>query len=1110
MTPEQWEQLHLLVEEAMELSEGQRLDFARCACGDDDAMRDELLSLLAACLRSPERQEPPTEWLGVLAGPSLPRFARDEQVAERYRIIRLLGRGGMGEVYEAWDQELSIPVALKVLPLTSDTADARRRLQLEGMLARSVWHPNVCRMYDLGCHAIDGREAWFHSMELLSGRTLADLLREEPALPIERALRLAKQMAAGLGAAHRAGVIHRDLKPSNVLLVERSDGEHAVITDFGIALAHGRESLDRAEAPDLVFGTPPYMAPEQVLGDEVGPAADLYALGLVLFEMVTGALPWGSDPSIEAARHRATEAAPSPRALRPELDSRWEAALLRCLEREPDRRFSAAEEVIEALSDLAPRIHPQVLGRAGRIAGGLIAERDAFIGREVELADLERVLDGGARLVTLVGAAGMGKTRLALHYSWRSLDRWPGGVCFCDLSDARDDHRFARTIARVFATELGRGDPITQLSQLIAARGRCLIVLDNTEHVRAITAALARACLSRSSEARFLVTSLEHLGLETEEKVQRLDSLSPAAGVELFETRARWLRPDFECSGADAASVQELVRLVDGMPLAIELAAARIRVMSAAQIVQQMRKRFSLLTGGATARHETLLGTIAASWELLSEVQRTACAQCSVFQGGFTLEAAEAVLAFDEARRDAGVIDLLQSLVDRSLLRTSVTQPVTRGGPVVLRFGMLTSVQEYARLQLAQAHERAPDGASVETETAVLDRHSIWFARHGRAFGRALRAAGEAGGGRQALEPEFSNLVQACRRAVERADGPTAASLYRTLWMLFSEAGPFALAVDLGHTILRGTTLTAEEEAQVMMILANGERYAGRPSEATAHVEAALAHFGASGNRTAELKARDTLVRLLTLANRLTEARLHAEAALALSHELHDRRMEGFILSATGELNRLDGRLDDAKRCWTEALGVARELEDRRMQGIVLNNLGTAHHECGEVEAARRCFQAALDLHLAVGNRRSTGIALANLGLIHQVNGELDQAMRYYNDAVNIHRELGHRRFESAILADLGDLHRERGDLGAARRHLEAALAIRRELGDLAELTKLLCVREELELDQADESAARATFLEAESVREKAGVDPASETGRTLAELRARLDRLGS
>src|SRR5438105_3213358 len=217
-------------------------------------------------------------------GPHGHDFHPGERLAGRYRLKRWLGRGGMGEVFEADDEELTIPLALKTLaPALRDHPSAVLRLKREVLLARSVAHPHVCRVYDLGRHGGHADAVWFLTMELLRGETLQDRLSAGGRMTPGQVLPLAAQMAGALGAAHRAGTVHRDFKSANVMLVPDGSGERAVVTDFGLARPISQPLGDaHLTGSGMVVGTPDYLAPEQVKGDEPGPAADIYALGVVL------------------------------------------------------------------------------------------------------------------------------------------------------------------------------------------------------------------------------------------------------------------------------------------------------------------------------------------------------------------------------------------------------------------------------------------------------------------------------------------------------------------------------------------------------------------------------------------------------------------------------------------------------------------------------------------------------------------------------------------------------------------------------------------------------------------------------------------------------------
>ena len=294
-----------------------------------------------------------------------PRLAPGTRLADRYHVRRLLGRGGMGEVYEVQDELLNERIALKVLSedLAADDR-ANRRLKREVLLARRITHPNVCRLFDMGRHS----QLLFFTMELLKGVTLADELRNVGRLPRLEERRVVRHLCAGLGAAHRIGVIHRDFKSENVLLVFDETGtteaeptqteptiDRAVITDFGLARTVEPEQAADENSTTLrgaVLGTMTHAAPEQLAGGVVTTAADVYALGVVLYEMVTGgALPFADASPAEAVHLRLRGKVPSPRLRVHDLEPAWDAAILRCLERDPAGRFPSVKAVSDALLD---------------------------------------------------------------------------------------------------------------------------------------------------------------------------------------------------------------------------------------------------------------------------------------------------------------------------------------------------------------------------------------------------------------------------------------------------------------------------------------------------------------------------------------------------------------------------------------------------------------------------------------------------------------------------------------------------------------------------------------------------------------------------------------
>jgi serine/threonine protein kinase len=388
LTSERWERAKEIFEAALEQPPERRSAFVLEACQGDNQLRTEVENLLLGDARADLAFLNAPTMPGLLSGWPItqPIFRVHQVISRRFEILRFIGRGGMGEVYEAKDLDLGERVALKAIrPELSSDPVMLKRFRHELQLARRVTHPNVCRLYHLESFTLpsgdsrdDGTAIAFITMELLEGETLENRLRRCGRMRPEEAISLGRQMSAGLAAAHHVGVIHRDFKPGNVMLVpEKPSGAdarvlsdqttqsleqapieprppqlplRAVVTDFGLAKAleaaasihNGSSSLTAARR---IIGTPAYMAPEQLEAREVTPATDVYALGLVLYEMLTGQHPFPGNPY-----NRLRDAAPRRLVDVSGLQQNWEAAILRCLERNPAHRFASALEVESALS----------------------------------------------------------------------------------------------------------------------------------------------------------------------------------------------------------------------------------------------------------------------------------------------------------------------------------------------------------------------------------------------------------------------------------------------------------------------------------------------------------------------------------------------------------------------------------------------------------------------------------------------------------------------------------------------------------------------------------------------------------------------------------------
>jgi predicted ATPase len=980
---------------------------------------------------------------------------REGLVVDRYVVERRIGKGGTAEVWSARHRTLGTRRALKILFLAR--GDLQARLIEEGRAQARLANDHIVPVLDV--LDLDGAPALV--MPLIEGPSLARLLEEHrPSVPEVAAIMRA--LLDGVRTAHGAGFVHRDLKPANVLLDLTSGGVRPRIADFGIARSIDSDFTQAG----AVLGTPAYAAPEQLRNAATADArSDFWSLGVMLHELLVGTLPFRGDDLVALVQAMEAETFRAP------ADPGWAELVRDLLRARPEARLCDVEEIRNRIDAISPpsersplaagttfatvawRIRapePEgaapVEGTGGTTHPPLMAatnlprERNAFVGRGAEALALRAQL-GRSPLVTVTGPGGVGKTRLALHVARSLLDEF-SRVAFCDLTEARSIDGILQAVARGLDVPLG-ADPLTQLGHAIAGHGDLLIVLDNFEQVVEHAAATVGVWIDRASRAIFLVTSREPLRLRGE-SIFPLDVLSlpwdearitieGSEAVGLFVTRAQQSEPSFRLEDDNAATVARLVRRLDGLPLAIELAAARVRSSTPARLLERLSKRFDLLAGASrdvADRQRSLRATLDWSWEQLSPALQDALTQLSVFEGGWTLEAAELVVRLDDA---SSLEDVLAELIDRSLVRKSASS--TTGQP---RFGMLVSVQEYA------AEKRRRLEAPDETEV----RHGAWFARFGTR--EAIESLYVHGGVERglALDREHDNLIAACNRAVTRGDGGVAVALLEAAWAVLQDRGPFAVGVALAERVLGLSALCARQRASTQYILGLALYQAGRADTGRPHLDAALAVSREVGDRHRESAALDILGLLHHSQGRMDEARASFDAALAIACEIGDRRTEGVVLIHVSGLDRDQGRTDDGRAHLDAALVVAREVGDRRAEGAALGTLGIVHSIQGRRDEGREHLDAALAVAREVGDRRTQGTVLVNLGNLHYEQGRIDDAQAWYDAALAVHREVGNRRFEGWLLSNVGELHYEQGRMDDARARYDAALTIAREVGD--------------------------------------------------------------
>ncbi|HWN81122.1 MAG TPA: protein kinase, partial [Candidatus Udaeobacter sp.] len=572
----------------------------------------------------------PTDVTGPITGsrPAPVPAASVEAPRDRigsYPITAELGRGGMGVVYLAEDPRLKRPIAIKVLPAAvAGDREWLARFEREAQLLAALNHPNIATIHSLE----EGDGLRFLTLEFIPGHNLSDRIAQG-ALPIDAALATGRQIAAALEAAHKRGVVHLDIKPQNVRI---TPDDLVKVLDFGLARAISAESGDagRGISDDgTVVGTLGYMSPEQVRGDALDHRTDLWAMGCVLFECLAGRTTF-QGKTVREICDATVHGEPDWSALPADLPPPVAQALRKALAKRVEDRLANAADFRRAIEDGIQARILAALGQARPLTevaapNNLPAQVTSFLGREKEQQALKALLPT-THLLTLSGMGGCGKTRLALEVARGALGQYFDGTWLVELAPLAQPQLLPQAVARVLGLKEEPNRPLTDTIVAHLKTKHLLLLVDNCEHLLAAAAELATAILRSCPEVTILAASREGLGIPGEviypvpplaipplSRALTLAELEQVESVALFVERAKAMKPGFELTDSNRAAVAEVCRRLDGIPFAIELAVARIRVMSAEEIANRLDDRFRLLTGGsrtALPRHQTLRALI--------------------------------------------------------------------------------------------------------------------------------------------------------------------------------------------------------------------------------------------------------------------------------------------------------------------------------------------------------------------------------------------------------------------------------------------------------------------------------------------------------------------
>ncbi|MCB9669006.1 MAG: protein kinase [Alphaproteobacteria bacterium] len=950
------------------------------------------------------------------------------EVIGGWTLVEPLGQGGMGTVWLVTRD--GAEAALKTIhPHLARHPATRKRFDREVALGRRLDDAGLVRVLDSG---EDAGEPWM-AMERVEGPTLEDLWETGP-LPEAEVRAMLAEVADTLVTLHDHGIVHRDIKPQNLIRDDRA-GHRVRIMDLGIAREDDRTALT---STGQFIGSTRYAAPEQFQGSrDLDGRVDVYALGVVLFELLTGTAAYAglSVPALYLAKHH--DPLPAPSSIEAEVSPEMDAVVAWLTAAAPEDRPSARGAAEALRTGRTPDTLPGVAADTAVRLPPTNAPQPTTeaIGRHAQAQAVAQRLVPGA-LVTLMGTAGAGKTRLAAEVARLARGGWEGGVVWVDCEPATDAVALAERVAATLGSAASAA-PIAHVGAALLARAPTLLVVDNLEQVPDARDALA--AWDRAGHA-VLATSRAPTGaqgerLEIVEPLQAptLGSVEPAdvaryPAVQLFLERARRVRPDFVLTESNASAVAEIVRVLDGLPLAIELAASRVAALDAPKLLARIQRSSRILRDRAgTGRHAALDAALEASWELLEPQAKAALAWCAVFAGAFDADDADEVWplfdTFDDAEEP---LDLLETLLDQSLLVRTGTEPV--------RFTLLRSIRAFAR-------ERLLDPDAVEGDDGPATGPDVLTALQERlAAHLAVRSGADLARWHDREEP------RALDELASRLDDLVASAVVERGPDRLCAQGALAVLLRRGPLSALPTLAAAVDDPEVGPA---AHFLVGRARLLASDLPGALASFdrAAAGAGPYAWFARAFRGATRLQAGDITgaEAELR-EVVRAAETDPSLLRAKVAALNALGKLFIETGEVQRARDSFAEAIRLLPP-SARSLASSVHTNSGMLALRTGRLANAETSFRIALDHDRALGSQLDEAKVLTNLGIVAYHQGDPDRTRTLWHEALVKHRAVGNAESTAVVLGNLGELALENGDLEQARRRTEASVELKRTLG---------------------------------------------------------------
>jgi predicted ATPase/DNA-binding CsgD family transcriptional regulator len=1017
-----------------------------------------------------------------------------------YRLVALLGEGGYAQVYLGQHVRLTMQAAIKVLH-THLTEHEVEHFQQEAETIARLAHPSIVRLLDYDVQ--DGVP--FLVMEHAPGGSLRKLHPKGTQLLLQTVVSYVTHVAAALQYAHDQRVIHRDVKPENMLV-----GRHqqVLLSDFGLAaLAHSTASA----IAQGTGGTLAYMAPEQIEGHP-RTASDQYALGVVVYEWLCGVSPFQGSMSEVMVQHL-TMPPPPLRERVQTLSLAVEQVVLQALAKDPEARFASVQDFATALqaackADSSSGQTLPVLSSAYATQDrharthNLPAQLTPLLGRQQDVAAICHLLgDPDVRLLTLFGTGGIGKTRLAIQVASDLADDFVDGVSFISLAPVMDPDLVLPTIVQTLAIKEREGLPLLEVVYQFLQDRQMLLLLDNFEQIVA-AAPDVEHLLSHCPQLTVLVTSRAVLHIQGEQvfpvaplAVPDLsrdlapEGIAQSAAVALFMQRARSLLPSFQLTAANARAIAELCIRLDGLPLAIELAAARVRLLPPQALLSRLSQRLQLLTSGPRtlpARQQTLRKTIQWSYDLLGPEEQALFRRMAVFAGGWTLEAAEA-LGKGVSTSNLDVMNALASLLDHSLIQLREQEAEEP------RFRMLQTLREYG-LELLDAT------SELQSTQAA---HAHIFLRLSEQAEQELRGPSQAIW-IELLEQEHDNLHAALEWALEDVADKQAAArrdlalrMSAVLWPFWEIHGHYSEA----RTFLE-RALARSEEASVSLRVKVLQASAGVAIHYCDYARAeemtglCLSLYQEQGNTRGIGDCLGLLVNCAMVKGKMTEAIALSEERVRLMRQVGEPGEVADALFSLADIFCRRGDLVRGQPLFEEALLLYRKAGNglRVATTLIFSAIPLwwfSLADAATIQTIRHRLQEAQAIFTRLGFRYWIAFCFWLGALVALSEGETARAESLAQESLTIFREIGDRWNVAWALHTLGKVEAQRGEMTAARSLYQQSLALALELGDkfhtpfiLEDLASVLVTLGEL-------TGAAQVGGAVEALREETGASPA-------------------